>query len=235
MGLPIQKAPKFKCQLSDGKEVEFRPFLVKEQKYLLIAKESISGTEVLSAIKALITGVTEGKVDADKLPIFDLEYLFLQIRSKSIGESVTIDVYCKELECSGTGSTTVDLNEVGIVYPEDKVDATVELSETLGVTLRYPTTKQLAESEDIEDRGDKLIALLSYGIETVFDNETVYTVDEIENSELIEFVESLNLDQVEKLQKFFDSAPSLQEEVEYKCDSCGTLNTTTLKGLQSFF
>ena len=235
MGLPIQKAPKHKCVLSNGQEVTFRPFLVKEQKYLLVTKESNDSLEILSAVKSLISAVTDNKVDSEKLSVFDLEYLFLQIRAKSVGESVKVHLYCKNQDCDGTGEVDIDLTEVQIVKPENEVNPTVELSETLGVTLRYPNTKQLAKVDTLKDDGDKLVELLKFGIESVYDEESVYSADEISDSELVEFVESLTLDQVDKLNTFFESVPVLQHDVEFECKSCGTLNTSTLKGLQSFF
>lgn len=235
MGLPIQKAPKHKCKLSDGTEVTFRPFLVKEQKYLLLAKESKNGEEVLDATKELISSVTDGKVNTDKLMMADLEYLFLQIRSKSIGETQEMTLYCRERDCKGTGKAVIDLSKVGISYPDEEVSNTVELNDTLGVTLKYPNARQLARVEDIEDEGDKLVHLLKNGIESIYDEDTVYNTDDIPDSELVEFVESLTLEQVDKLNEFFENIPTLQQDIEFECDSCGTLNTTRLKGLQSFF
>jgi hypothetical protein len=235
MGLPIQKAPKHKCKLSDGTEVTFRPFLVKEQKYLLLAKEGKNGEEVMNATKELISSVTEGEVNSDTLMLADLEYLFLQIRAKSVGETSEMVLSCRDRNCGGTGKTSIDLSKVSIKFPEEQIDSTVKLTDTLGVTLRHPNARQLAKAESLEDDGDRLVHLMTYGIESVYDEETVYNADDIQDSELIEFVESLTLDQVDRLQEFFESIPTLQEEIEYKCDSCGTLNTTTLKGLSSFF
>jgi len=235
MGLPIQKAPKHRCELSDGTIVTYRPFLVKEQKYLLLAKEGNSSVEVLDAIREVVKSVTEGKVNSDKLAMFDLEYLFLQIRTKSIGETQEMTLYCRQPDCNGTAKVVVDLSEVGIKYPEEKISNTIQLTDTLGVTLRYPTAIQLAKTEDIESEGDKLVNLLKYGIETIFDEETVYDTDEVRDEELVEFVENLSLEQVEKLNVFFENVPTLQHDLEYECDSCHTINETTLKGLQSFF
>tara|TARA_B100000073_G_scaffold330887_1_gene319762 strand:+ start:227 stop:934 length:708 start_codon:yes stop_codon:yes gene_type:complete len=235
MGLPIQKAPKHRCKLSDGTEVTFRPFLVKEQKYLLVARESESPTEIIGAIKNLIHAVTEGTVDADKLPIFDVEYLFLQIRAKSVGESVDVRLFCQNIDCGSNSETKVDLSKVKVKFPERKVDNKVELTETLGVTLRHPTAKKIAEADSNEDDQDKLIQLLAIGLETIYDEETVYNADEISDSDLIEFVESLTMPQVEKLQAFFENTPALQEDIDWTCSSCGMEQTTTVKGLQNFF
>ena len=236
MGLPIQQASKHRCKLSSGQEVEFRPFLVKEQKYLLLAKEGKNSVEVLNAVKEIVNQVTFGKIDSNKLTMFDLEYLFLQIRTKSVGETQEVKLSCSEPNCNGTGTTIIDLSKVGIEYAKgEEIDNNVQLNDTLGVTLKYPSAMQLAEVEDIEDEGDKLVHLLTYGINTIYDDETVYDTDDVPTSEMVEFVESLTLDQVDKLNAFFENIPSLSQEIEYKCDTCGKEQSTTLKGLQSFF
>jgi len=236
MGLPIQQAPKHKCKLSDGTEVTFRPFLVKEQKYLLLAKEGKDSVEILDAVRGVVNQVTEGKVDSNKLPMYDLEYLFLQIRIKSIGETSKMVLYCKEKDCNGTGNLEVDLSEVELKYPEGNViDPEVKLTDTLGVVLKYPTAMQMAKVEVIEDQAEQLVQLLKFGISSIWDGDTVYDTDDVPDSELGEFVESLTIEQVDKLNAFFEGIPTLQKEVEYKCDSCGTVNKSTMKGLQSFF
>ena len=236
MGLPIQQSPKHRCKLSNGEEVTFRSFLVKEQKYLLLAKEGKNSVEVLNAVKEIVNQVTFGKVDSNRLTMYDLEYLFLQIRTKSVGETQEIQLSCGEPNCDGTGTTIVDLSKVGIEYPKgEEIDNNVQLNETLGVTLKYPSAMQLAEVEDIEDEGDKLVHLLKYGINTIYDDETVYDTDDVPTSEMTEFVESLTLEQVDKLNEFFENIPTLSQELEYKCNSCGKEQSTTLKVLQSFF
>ncbi len=234
MGLPIQKAPKFKCELSGGKVVEYRPFLVKEQKYLLIAKESEDNLEILEAIKNLVTAVTDGKVNSDELPIYDLEYLFLQIRAKSVGESVKISLYCREDDCNGSGSTSVDLSSVEVA-DVPVVDNRIELNETLGVTLQFPSTRQLALVDQKTDDGDRIIELLKFGIESIYDEESVYEASDISDTEIVEFIENLTLDQLEKLSGYFENIPSIEKVVDFKCDSCGKQQSSTLRGLSSFF
>jgi hypothetical protein len=234
MGLPIQKAPKFKCELSGGKVVEYRPFLVKEQKYLLIAKESEDNLEILEAIKNLVTAVTDGKVNSDELPIYDLEYLFLQIRAKSVGESVNISLYCREDDCNGSGSTSVDLSSVEVA-DVPVVDNRIELNETLGVTLHFPSTRQLALVDQKTDDGDRIIELLKFGIESIYDEESVYEASDISDTEIVEFIENLTLDQLEKLSGYFENIPSIEKVVDFKCDSCGKQQSSTLRGLSSFF
>jgi hypothetical protein len=235
MGLPIQKAPKHRCKLSDGSEVTFRPFLVKEQKYLLLAKEANSASDVLDATKDLIMSVTDNKVNINNMPMYDLEYLFLKIRCKSIGESQNITFRCRGRDCKATHEEMVELDKIEIQFPNGKVDNTVQLTEEMGVTLRYPNARQLVEADAIELEGDRLVYLLKHGIHTIFDAESVYDTDDIQDAELTEFVESLSMPQVEKLNGFFENIPTLRHTVEWDCSVCSNANKATLEGLQSFF
>ena len=115
MSLPIQKAPQYKCELPiSGIEVNYRPFLVKEQQHLLIARESEDATAVFDAIMNLINSVTEGKIDGSELPLVDVEYLFLQIRTKSIGETAKIPLMCMDDECDGVGVIEMDLTTIKV-------------------------------------------------------------------------------------------------------------------------
>jgi len=236
MGLPIQKAPTHRCKLNDGTEVKFRPFLVKEQKYLLIARESDNPVDIVNAVKNLISEVTDKQVDAEKLPMHDLEYLFLQIRAKSVGESVEVPVFCKNISCDGRGREAVDLTTVEVRTPDEEIGNDIKLNDTLGVTLRIPNAKQLAKADtDGADETDKLINLLKIGIETVYDEETVYNADEISDVELLNFVESLTITQVETINKFFENVPYLAKDIDWACKVCGTEQVTELRGLQNFF
>ena len=235
MGLPIQQAPKYKTTLSDGKEVTFRPFLVKEQKYLLLAKEGKDGNEVLDAVKELIHNVTFGKVDTDTLPLWDLEYLFLQIRTKSIGESVDLRYKCYKQGCNGTMENSLDLSEVQLKFSDEEIDNVVKLTDTLGVMLKYPTAREIVQADSFEDEGDKIVHLLKHGIHQIFDEENVYDTDDTSEEELQEFVESLTLEQVDKLQDFFQNVPTLSHELDLRCGTCGAETKKVLQGLQSFF
>jgi len=233
MGLPIQAAPTYVCNLSDGREVKYRPFLVKEQKYLLIAKESEDGKEIAEALTQLIESVTFGKVDANKLPLFDLEYLFLQIRTKSVGETAKSKFLCYEDDCTGSGSAEINLNEVKLT--ENPLDSKLMLTDNLGLMLKYPTVGELSIVEGIEDTDDRLIATVMYGIETIFDENEVYECKDVQSSDLKEFVESLTLEQLEKVNEYFIQTPSLKENIEYTCELCGTKQEKVLQGLNSFF
>ena len=234
MGLPIQKAPQYKCELPiSGIEVKYRPFLVKEQKHLLVARESEDATAIFDAIMDLIKAVTEGKVDGSKLPLVDLEYLFLQIRTKSIGETAKIPLMCTKDECDGVGFTELDLTTVK-VDTSKILDNKIQLNENLMVELTPPSSKLIYEIEGLNEI-EMIKPILRSCMVRIYDDENIYEMSEHRDSEVDEFIESLTVKQFEKISEYFGSMPSLKEEVEYKCDKCGEVSNNTLQGLQSFF
>jgi len=232
MALPIQTAPTFRCELSDGREVKFRPFLVKEQKYLLIARESENNEEIFDAIGHLLSNVTFGKLNIDDLPLHDVELLFLKVRSKSVGESSKIKLRCIDKNCNGTGDVSVDLDQVSVHMPE--VDTRVMLNETTGLDLRYPNARMMAKVEGLP-MSEQIPAIIKFCITTVFDEENVYEFNDFSDEEKTEFVDSFTINQLENITKFVDNLPTLQHEVSFTCNVCSKEQTSLLKGLQSFF
>ena len=234
MGLPIQSAPTYTCTLPfSGQEVKYRPFLVKEQKILVLAREGEDQRQIMDAVVKLIHNVTFEKVDAHKLAMVDLEYLFLQVRSVSVGETADITLSCGEEDCAGSGQTQVALNEVEVKgeLPEENK---FMLNDTTGVILRLPLVDELSKMDAGADE-EAGVQVLKMSIETIFDEENIYEASEIDKKDLDEFVESLTLQQVEELSKYFADMPRLEKEVHFKCNLCNTEQTRTLVGLSSFF
>jgi hypothetical protein len=224
MGLPIQKAPTYTTKLpSNGKEVKYRPFLVKEQKYLLLLQDSTTGEDVVNAIRDMITAVTFNKLDIDDLPMFDVEYLFLQIRAKSIGETVKLSLRCGETGCSGTGQVSVNIEDAEVRGLDSEKSTIVNINDEVGIGLKYPSIVDMGRSDDIKDQQEKLLALLASG------------VDYISNEDLREFLESLTLKQLEEVSKFFEGLPAIKLDTIFKCNACQTEQSRTISGLQSFF
>ena len=234
MGLPIQKAPQYKCELPiSGIEVSYRPFLVKEQKHLLVARESEDSAAIFDAIMNLIKAVTEGKIDGSELPLVDVEYLFLQIRTKSIGETAKVPLMCTQDECDGVGYTEIDLTDIE-VDTSKVMDNKVQLNEHLMVELTPPSSKLVYEIEGL-DEVEIIKPILRECMIRIYDDENIYELSEFRDSEIDEFIENLTVKQFEEISKYFESIPSLKEEIEYKCDICGEVSNNTLQGLQSFF
>ena len=236
MGLPIQKAPTYTTKLpSNGKEVKYRPFLVKEQKYLLLLQDSTTGEDVVNAIRDMITAVTFNKLDIDDLPMFDVEYLFLQIRAKSIGETVKLSLRCGETGCSGTGQVSVNIEDAEVRGLDSEKSTIVNINDEVGIGLKYPSIVDMGRSDDIKDQQEKLLALLASGVDYIYDAEDRYESDDISNEDLREFLESLTLNQLEEVSKFFEGLPAIKLDTIFKCNACQTEQSRTISGLQSFF
>tara|TARA_B110000459_G_scaffold65458_1_gene73487 strand:- start:539 stop:1249 length:711 start_codon:yes stop_codon:yes gene_type:complete len=236
MGLPIQKAPTYTTKLpSNGKEVKYRPFLVKEQKYLLLLQDSTTGEDVVNAIRDMITAVTFNKLDIDDLPMFDVEYLFLQIRAKSIGETVKLSLRCGETGCSGTGQVSVNIEDAEVRGLDSEKSTIVNINDEVGIGLKYPSIVDMGRSDDIKDQQEKLLALLASGVDYIYDAEDRYESDDISNEDLREFLESLTLKQLEEVSKFFEGLPAIKLDTIFKCNACQTEQSRTISGLQTFF
>jgi len=237
MALPIQSAPTYKCTLpSDGREVTFRPFLVKEQKVLVIAKEGEDQSRSLASIKQMIKAVTAFEenewLDVEKLPMFDIEYLFIKIRAVSVGETVKLNLPCKDKDCNGSGEVTINLDEVQVTKSKG-IEPKVMINDNLGVVLRYPDWG-LMEQVNKMPADQQPFEMLKQCITEIFDEENVYDTDDVSKQELNEFVDSLTFPQMEQLGAYFDDMPKVYMDVDFTC-SCGKKQSRTMEGLQSFF
>ena len=232
MALPKQTAPKYTCILpSDGREIEYRPFLVKEQKVLLLAQEQEDDAAMFRAVQDLITNVCED-VKSETLPVIDMEWLFLKIRSKSVGETANIKLSCTDPKCDGHGEAVVNLDDVEVVG--DQPESKIMLNDEIGIELRYPRVSDVNQVQG-KDQATQTLEMLKNSIVTIFDEENVYPTADASTNELNEFVEGLTMQQLEKITAYFDSIPSLQLDVESKCTTCGKELKTTAKGINSFF
>ena len=232
MALPKQTAPKYTCILpSDGREIEYRPFLVKEQKVLLLAQEQEDDAAMFRAVQDLITNVCED-VKSETLPVIDMEWLFLKIRSKSVGETANIKLSCTDPKCDGTGEAVVNLDDVEVVG--DQPESKIMLTDEIGIELRYPRVSDVNQVQG-KDQATQTLEMLKNSIVTIFDEENVYPTADASTNELNEFVEGLTMQQLEKITSYFDSIPSLQLDVESKCTTCDRELKTTAKGINSFF
>jgi len=243
MALPTIAVPKYQLKIpSSGKEVNYRPFLVKEEKILLIAMESDKEEEMTTAIKDIIHNCVYEDLDVKNMPMFDIEYIFLQLRAKSKGEIVDLSFECGK--CKKPIAIQVDLSKIEITRTEGH-DIKIPLSDDVGVIMKYPSMdiqKVISkENSDVEN----IFTTISFCIESIWDKETVYASKDHTREELNEFMESLPDESFTKIQNFFDTVPVLKHEVELKCTSkngkgknasiCGWKDTKTLEGLGSFF
>ena len=236
MPLPTIVTPSYDLTLpSNGKKIKYRPFLVKEEKILILAIESNSMKDISRAIKDVLKSciVTKG-VKIDELPTFDIEYLFLNIRSRSIGESIDLVITCPD-----DGKTKVN-SQIYIDEIEIKKDKNhspdIKLDDTYTMRLKYPSLDQFIDENFNFDEGkDNSFDIISSCIDMVFSEEEAWEAKDCTKKELLEFVERLNSAQFKEVEKFFDTMPKLSHEIEIENPNTKVKSTVTLEGLASFF
>ena len=237
MALPKLNVPVYEAVLpSTEKVIKYRPFLVKEEKLLLTAQES--GEEaVLPAVKQIIKNCVQGEIDVDNLPIFDIEYVFLRLRAKSVGEEITLGLKpwgCPQNDgelCKFTTEVSVNLEEIKCV--KDKTHTSkIMLDNKIGIMMKYPDISQLNTKGSENEMGFEVIKKC---INMIFTEEETHERDSFTDKELDDFIDSLNTKQMEKIKNFFDTMPVLKHTVKYTCKTCDEEKETTVQGLQSFF
>lgn len=230
MTLPKLETPTYEITIPSTKEeILFRPFLVKEEKILLMAQESKDQREILRALKEIVRSCTFDKVNPDDLTSYDLEYIFLKLRGKSVGEIVQLDIKCAQ--CEAINPLDISLEEVQIKYPEKAIDPTIQLSDTVGIVARPVPMKDVSSLKDSND----ITELIALCIDSIFDGNKIFKRTDITNKELMEFVESLSRQHVQQIEAFIMNQPRLEHSVSYTCHSCGKTTTMVLSGLQDFF
>lgn len=237
MALPKIAVPEFKTTIPSTKqEVYFRPFLVKEEKMLLMALEGNEPDEITNAVINILTScvkLDEGTIK--QLPNFDIEYLFLQIRSKSVNNITKLSLRHKsEDECKHITEYELNLDEVEVVFPEQHENK-IMLTDDVGVVMKYPTitTLDLAQQKLSDSNVENILTFFAENIAIIFDGDDVHENNTIE--ELLEFVEQLNTSQFQKLTNFYATMPYIGHDIKYKCEKCGKEEFIPLRGLNSFF
>lgn len=236
MSLPVLTTAKYTLKLpSTGEVIEFRPYLVKEEKLLMIAQESGDSEQMIKAIMDLVKSCTFGQADPKDICLFDLEYIFLKIRAKSVGEISTVTLQCEKEECKAKTEVDINLDEIEVEFPQETSD-TIQLTDTIGIKMNYAKVSRLLEvSRDIKNDVEAFISLAISCIEHIYDDEKIYKAEESSIKELNEFIDSLDRKQFNSLQEYVLNMPRLQKEVTFKCIKCGHEQTVLIEGLQNFF
>ena len=232
MALPKINTVLYDLELpSSGKKVEYRPFLVKEEKILLMALEGKDDREMSKAIKQIITQcVSTAGFNVNKLPMIDLEYLFLNIRGKAVGDISTITF---EHECGETITLDIDLSKVKIVKNKKYSDL-VKLTDDIMIRLSPPGIDNVIGAGD-KNQIDMVMEIIRDSIVEIIQGEDVFSAQDHTREELEDFLDSLNSGQFKKLQDYYESLPKMKQDIEYTCKKCGKTETETLEGLASFF
>ena len=233
MSLPKIEYPLFELTLpSDKSKVQFRPFTVKEEKLLLIAQESEDQKDRVRAMRQIVNNCCiDLPKDIGLLPSFDLEYCFLKIRSKSIGNIVELKY--RDLTDQKIYSFEVDLDELEITYDENH-NKTIKIADDLGMIMAYPTMEMLEKVDTNAEDNETAFKLIRLCVDTIYDAENAYVAKEYSEKELSEFIDSLPVKAFEDITTFFSTLPVLKHELHYK-DSEGTEKTITLQGIDDFF
>ena len=236
MALPKLGYPTFELELpSTGKTIKYRPFLVKEEKVLLMALESKDEKQVISAVKDLIKNCVITRIKVDTLPSFDLEYLFLKIRGASIGENITLTVTCLD-DNETQVEANININDVEIFKPEGH-DKKIMFNDKTGLVMRYPSMQEFIDREFLqkEMKTEDVYGFIADSIDQIFDDEEVYDSSTTTKKEFRTFVDSLTTKQFEKIQQFYATCPKLSHTFKVINPKTGKESSYTIEGLQSFF
>ena len=233
MTLPTMNIPTYELEVpSTKKKLAYRPFLVKEEKILLMAMEEEKEAQLNRALKQVVNNCTFEKIKVDKLPLFDLEYIFLRIRAKSVGEVTKLSLLCQD-----DGETYVpveiDLEEIEVEFQEGHTTK-IELTEDIGIIMSYPTFEFLDINVGEADV-NTLFNMIGNSIHQIYEGETIHERADFNKKELKAFLESLTSEQFKKVQNFFETMPRLRHTIEIENPKTKVKNSVTLEGLQAFF
>jgi len=233
MALPKIASPTYDLTVPSSKDtLKYRPFLVKEEKLLLLANESGEDTQIMGAVKQIISNCVFEKLDVDDLALFDLEYIFLRIRAKSVGEVVNLKLLCPDDEETYV-DVSVNLDEVAVQFNEEH-ENTIQLDDKISLIMRYPQFSFAQESTEGSET-EYIFKMIKSCIGTIIDGDTIYERADFTDKDLDTFIESLTSEHFQKMQKFFETMPKLQHEVKFKNPNTKKQQKVTLEGMNAFF
>jgi len=243
MALPKLDVPTYEVDLiSTGKTVRFRPFLVKEQKLFLMASESEDSKEIINVVRQVLKNCIIDEIDIDSLPTFDLEYLFMNLRARSVEEVVKLKYKCNnnikdekgdENKCIGIVEFDLNLLEVKPTKNPNHTNK-IQITDNLGICFKYPTFEMVQKYENLSEN-DLMMNILVDCIDYIYDKDNIYYAKDTSRKELEEFVDNLQQKDLEKFQSFFDTIPEIKKDVHFKCPKCSYEEDITIKGMQNFF
>ncbi len=239
MALPIQNATIYTATVPSTKqEIKFRAFLVREEKALLIAQQSDDQVVMMDTLKQIIKSCVKTELDVDTLALFDIEYIFAQLRSKSVGEIVEIVVacdVCPDEDTKARVKLTFDLSKLQVNFPSEH-SKKIALFDDVGVVMRYPSLSMIKDLEGMDQADtESVFRVITSSMEYIYDGDELHHAKDQTKEELQEFLENLNQDQFKKIQQFFETMPKMSKEVQYDCPVCKHHHEKVIEGLNSFF
>ena len=240
MALPIMNTPIYNLVVpSTGDKIKYRPFLVKEEKALLIAQQSEDIEVMVDSLKQVISGCVLDKIDVNSLATFDIEYIFTQIRAKSVGETIELLFPCDEDHGEDQDKAklkiSIDLTNLQVEFPPEH-SRKIQLFGDVGVIMKYPSFDVMSKLENMNlEDVDAIFDVIASSIDLIYQGEEIHYAKEQTKEELLEFLYNLTNEQFQELQKFFANMPKISKTVEYNCPICSKHHTVKLEGMQSFF
>ena len=240
MALPFNTTPTYNVTIPSTQEnIKYRPFLVKEEKALLIAQHSEDQVVMIDTLKNIIKSCTLDKINPDTLATFDIEYLFTQIRAKSVGENVDLlfpcDIDHGEDNEKAKVKITFDLTKINVEIPEGH-NKKIELFDDVGVIMKYPSINIIKQLENVSiDDIEAVFNIISSSIDIIYNGSEMFHTKEQNKKDVVEFLENLTSNQFSKIQKYFYTMPRLRQSVKYTCPVCSREHDKVLEGLDSFF
>ena len=234
MALPTMDLPTYELVVpSNKKKIKFRPFLVKEEKVLLMALETDNEKNIKNAVYDLLKACITTRIKLESLATFDLEYIFLNIRAVSVGEIVQMNITCQDDEKTEV-KYNLNLTDVDVFFPEGHENK-IMLTDDLGVIMKYPSFDGFVESQFTEVKEFDVVKVIAESIDQIFQGEEVFDESTTSKKEFVQFVESLTNSQLEKIQAFFETSPRLEYSFKVTNPNTGVESEYNLRGLQSFF
>jgi phage FluMu protein Com len=232
--LPILATPKYDMIVpSTGEAITYRPYVVKEEKILLIAMESNDENQIEQAVIDVIQLCVESPINIDDLTTFDVEFIFVTLRSKSVGEGIKLAPKCEH--CEEVNEVKINLEEVKVTNLENKIDKHIKLTDDISIDLKWHTMKDRQKELRNDSETQTVINMIVASLETIYSGEETHVVKNATDKEVREFVESLNTDQFNEIVEVLANVPYLSYDMDYDCEKCGKENSISLNGLTDFF
>jgi hypothetical protein len=239
MALPVINAPEYFLELpSTGQKVKYRPFVVREEKVLLLALESEDISEMSNAVKNVLSSCVKGdNINIETLPTFDIEYLFLNIRGKAVGEDIEVNLLCPDDQETYV-LTKIFIDEIKVQKnPEHKKE--IKLNDSLLMEMKYPSLEQFIKSNfDFQNKKNQLeqsLDLIASCVNKIYNEEEVWTSSDVTKQEIVDFIENMNSNQFRKIEEFFETMPKLEHKVKIRNPNTKVESEVTLAGLSDFF
>ena len=233
MALPKIATPTYELEIPSSKEkLTYRPFLVKEEKLLLLAMETEKDEDIVHSIKTIINNCTFEKVNVDDLPLFDLEYIFLNVRAKSVGEVINLKLLCED-DKETYADVSINLEDIKVDFNDTHTNL-IQLNDNVSMIMSYPQYNMMTTPEGGSDTA-YVFKIIKQSVSQIVEGETIHEKADFTEKELDEFIESLTSKQFADIQNFFETMPRLRHEVKFKNPKTKKQNKVTLEGMQSFF